>query len=299
MVDARATKADRHERVCAVVVTSGRRGLLRRCLTAIDGQRRPVDRTLVVDNASSDGTADMVRAEFPEAELLALERNVGGAGGFHHGMAWAHERDYDWLWLMDDDTMAQPDTLLALLAGRDRAPGEEPLILASQVLWKDGRLHPMNVPVPRLRQRGTFAEGLARGLVPLRYTSFVSLAVRREAVDRFGLPLAHYFIWGDDVEFTARVLRHSTGYLIPESRAFHWTETPHRPATPSSDRFYYHARNSLLTLRGSSFEPIERMDYGRYYARTVADFLRANWRDPRRLAILARAILHGLSEPTR
>jgi GT2 family glycosyltransferase len=285
--------------VCAVVVTHGRRELLRGCLAAIDAQRRPADGTLVVDNASRDGTAEMVRAEFPHFQLLRLERNLGGAGGFNRGMAWAHARAYDWLWLMDDDTVAQPDTLPALLAGSARAPGRRALLLASQVLWKDGRLHPMNAPVPFLRRRARFAEGLARGLVSLRYATFVSVAVHREAIDRFGLPLAHFFLWGDDVEFTARVLRREPGYLVPESRAYHWTETPHAPAEPTDDRFYYHARNSLLMLRGSCFGPVERLDYGRYYARTLREYVRANRRDPVRLALLARGLLHGLSQPTR
>src|SRR5262249_23650838 len=189
--------------------------------------------------------------------------------------------------------------LPALLAGSARAPGRRPLLLASQVLWKDGRLHPMNAPVPCLRRRARFAEGLARGLVSLRYATFVSLAVHRGAIARFGPPLSPFFLWGDDVEFTARVLRREPGYLVPESRAYHWTETPHAPADPTDDRFYYHARNSLLMLRGSCFGPLERLDYGLYYARTLREYVGANRRNPARLALLARGLLHGLSQPTR
>ncbi len=282
-----------------MVVTRNRRELLRRCLTALAEQARPVDETLVVDNASDDGTAAMVGEEFERVSLLRLDENVGGAGGFHRGMAWAYERGYDWLWLMDDDTLATADSLRTLLAGAARAPAGPPLIVSSQVLWKDERLHPMNAPVGRWRSRRDVAEGVAHGLLALRYATFVSVAVRREAIERFGLPQARFFIWGDDVEFTARVLRDAPGYLVPESRVYHWTETPHRAATPTSDRFYYHARNSLLLLRGDCFTPIERVDYARYYARTVLEFIRVNRRDPRRLAILARGIRDGLSEPAR
>jgi GT2 family glycosyltransferase len=287
------------ERVCAIVVTYNRRELLRRCLQALDAQRRPADAILVVDNASSDGSSDMVGAEFPHVQRLRLDENLGGAGGFHRGLQWAHAAGYDWLWVMDDDTFAEPDSLRALLAGAARAPDGPPLLVASQVRWKDDRLHPMNAPVPRWRWRGRLAVGAGSGLLLLRYATFVSVALRREAIDRFGLPLPGFFIWGDDVEFTARVLRREPGYLVPESRVRHWTETPHAPATVTSDRFYYHARNSLLLLRGSCFSPLERLDYGRYYLRTLAEYLRANRRDRRRLALLARAIRDGLRGEAR
>jgi len=287
------------ERVCAVVVTRDRRELLHECLLALRAQERPVEQVLVVDNASSDGTAGMVRSSFPEARLLSLGENLGGAGGFHRGMAWAHARGYEWLWLMDDDTLVRQDTLAALLAGADRAPGGVPLVLTSQVRWKDESLHPMNAPVPRWRARARLAEGIAAGLLLVRYATFVSTMVRREAIDRFGLPLVHYFLWSDDVEFTARVLRHAPGYLVPESVAYHWTAAPHAAATPSGDRFYYHVRNSLLLLRGSSLSPIERQDYARYLARSIRQYLHVNGCNRSSALLLSRAIRDGLRGETR
>jgi GT2 family glycosyltransferase len=287
------------ERVCAVVVTHNRRELLRRCLAALGAQDRPVDEIVVVDNASTDGSAEMVRGDFPSVELLALTENLGGAGGFHRGIERAHSRGHDWLWLMDDDTLVQPDTLSTLLAGAARAPGGAPPLVASQVRWKDGRLHPMNEPAPRRRRPAELAEGAAQGLLALRYATFVSVAVRREAVDRCGLPLERFFIWGDDVEFTARVLREEPGYLVPESVVHHWTEDPHAPANPQSDRFYYHARNSLLILRGSSLSPVERLDYGRYLARSIWQYVAVNRRDRRRWRLLGRALRDGMRGPVR
>lgn len=295
-MSATATAPERRAdgRVCAVVVTRERRELLQRCLRALQQERRPPDGILVVDNASSDGTGEMVRAEFPDVELLSLTTNVGGAGGFRRGMERAHAQGYDWLWLMDDDTIARGDSLAALLDGAARAPGGVPVLVASQVRWKDERPHPMNVPVPRWRARRELADGVGEGLLLLRYTTFVSVAVHRDAVDRCGLPLEHYFIWGDDVEFTARVLRDEPGYLVPESVVYHWTPTPHPAAGPTSDRFYYHARNSLLLLRGSSLRSIERLDYARYYVRSLGRYLRVNGISPRHWALLARALRDGL-----
>ena len=107
--------------VWAIVVTHNRRELLCESLAALDRQSRPLDRTLVVDNASSDGTPEMLRAECSKLDLLALPTNEGGAGGFHEGMKRAYLAGAQWLWLMDDDTIPRPDALAELLAGAERA----------------------------------------------------------------------------------------------------------------------------------------------------------------------------------
>lgn len=275
-------------------MTRNRCELLRRCLTALGEQTRRVDEILVVDNDSQDETRHMVRSEFSSVELLELGTNVGGAGGFCHGMAWAHERGYEWLWLMDDDTFAQTDALEQLLAGAERAPSGRPLLLASRVLWKDGSPHPMNLGLPRWRWPVELAEGVAHGLLLMRYVTFVSVAVHRQAIDRFGLPLPHFFIWGDDVEFTARILRDEPGFLVPESVVFHWTDAPKGAANLLGDRFYYHVRNSLFLLRGSAFQPSERLAYARWYFGTLIRYIRETRGDWRALATLARGTRDGL-----
>src|SRR5947209_6687626 len=134
--------------VWAVVVTFNRKALLEQNLAALDASKPKPDHVLVIDNASTDGTPEMVREKFPWADLRTLPENVGGAGGFHAGMQTAYDGGAEWIWLMDDDTIPQPDSLAKLLAARERVPAgaRSPLILASKVVWEDGRIHPMNAP---------------------------------------------------------------------------------------------------------------------------------------------------------
>ena len=96
-------------RVCAVVVAFNRSAMLFSCLERLRAQSRPLDAILVVNNASTDDTAAMVRREFPGVTLLDLPENGGGAGGFHAGMKHAFEEGFEWLWLMDDDVLPAPD----------------------------------------------------------------------------------------------------------------------------------------------------------------------------------------------
>src|SRR6516165_8361801 len=165
-------------RVVAVVVTYNRRDLLLEALAAVSAQTRAPDAVIVVDNASADGTAGAVRTKFPAVHLAELTRNSGGAGGFAYGMALALADHADLIWVMDDDTMPEPAALAALLAARDRHPAPPPALVASRVLWTDGRAHPMNTP--RTKPFVSKAERLtatAAGCTPIRSASFVSILV--------------------------------------------------------------------------------------------------------------------------
>src|SRR5467141_949335 len=105
--------------VAAVVVTYNRKQLLARCLEAIRAQSRPSDRVFIVDNASSDGTAEHLAAAGlldDSIEYIRLPANSGSAGGFHEGMRRAYEAGFEWLWLMDDDGCPAPDCLERLLS---------------------------------------------------------------------------------------------------------------------------------------------------------------------------------------
>src|SRR5258708_5109433 len=68
-------------KVAAVLVTYNRKELLVEALTALRAQTRPADTVIVVDNASTDGTADLLRERFAEVELLERTRNLAGGGG--------------------------------------------------------------------------------------------------------------------------------------------------------------------------------------------------------------------------
>ena len=276
--------------VCAVVVTRNRRELLGECLAAVAGQTRKPDHVLVVDNASTDGSPELVAREHPEAELLRLERNAGGAGGFHHGMRHARAGEWTWMWLMDDDTIPEPDALERLL----EAPVEDsPALLVSKVVWTDGRIHPMNPPRLDLRDMDAVVKGFERGAVPLRLCTFPSLLVSSAAARRHRLPRKEFFLWSDDIDFTARVLRHERGYFVPASVAVHKTNTPVAPWT-SGDRFYYAVRNGLWVARGDALDPKERFFHVLLVAGQVRRFLGVEGWSPRALRIVARGLIDGL-----
>ncbi|GAA1943226.1 glycosyltransferase [Agromyces allii] len=284
-----------HPRVVAVVVAYNRRDLLVEVLDGLAAQRTPVAKVVVVDNASTDDTIAVARAAGDLVDLTTLHRNTGGAGGFAAGMALALERhEPDWLWLMDDDTVPTEGALAALLAAVD---GTEIVAAGSRVVWTDGTEHPMNTP--RQKPFVGKAERVAAahsGGIAVRSTSFVSMLVRADVVREVGLPIADYFIWNDDFEYSTRVLRGRRGLHVPASVVVHKTKVLGSTDADPGPRFYYEVRNKLWMFRRSqSLSPFEKAVYGASSIRRwIRTFLRSDDR-----AVLRDGWRRGYRDGTR
>jgi rhamnopyranosyl-N-acetylglucosaminyl-diphospho-decaprenol beta-1,3/1,4-galactofuranosyltransferase len=247
-------------RIIAVVVTYNRVDLLRRLIEALE-KTGGLDEVLVVDNASTDGTAEWL-ARHPKGTVLArtLPENTGGAGGFHEGVRWAVERDADLVWLMDDDGLPEPDCLETLLAhagdldfwGPVVVDQDDPERLVFPIRLPGGArvVHAMD------DVRRAAEDGLIHGIV----IPFNGVLVTRDLVERIGLPRAEFFIWGDDHEYRLRArgagarvatvvdarVRHPSVGSLGTPMAFGRTTYNH---TPSDLKHYCMARNNLVNLR--------------------------------------------------
>ena len=286
------------QRVVAVVVAYNRRDLLAEVLEALLAQSRPVDAIVVVDNASSDDSANVARDRAPDATVFSLSRNTGGAGGFAVGMAAALARHSpDWVWVMDDDTIPDAGALDGLLGAASRYPGNDLLALGSRVLWTEGSEHPMNTP-----RRNPFAgrrekdRAAAANAMAVRSLSFVSSMYRADAIERWGLPVADYFLWNDDFEFSARVLRHGSGLSVPASTVIHKTKALASTDTDPGERFHLEVRNKLWLFRTSpALAPGERVVYiGASLVRWARTFVRSADR-----ATLRRGLRTGVRDGFR
>ncbi|MGY5765927.1 glycosyltransferase [Brachybacterium sp. DNPG3] len=265
--------------VMAVVVTYNREQLLADCLDALAAQERRPDAIIVIDNASTDASGTVADEHPIGADVVHLQRNVGGAGGFAAGIARALRRhEADWVWVMDDDTIPTPTALGELLRSLETSPVRLS-VLSSRAVWTDGRPHPMNTQRVRLGASSREKRDAQRaGGRPIRTASYVSALLNGDDVRRLGLPNADYFIWSDDFEHTGRLLRHGRGLQVPTSVVEHRTvRFGDAQANPGS-RFYYDVRNRLWALlRTDSFTPLERILYG---GRTALGWARLLIRHP-------------------
>lgn len=110
MADAVTTRNEQRPQVAAIVVTYDQRDLLHECLVSIEVATRgePSCQVIVVDNGSTDGSADMVRREHPAATLIELEANEGFAGGARRGIDGS---DSDWVALVNNDATIDPGAM--------------------------------------------------------------------------------------------------------------------------------------------------------------------------------------------
>ena len=208
-------QSEKKSAVAAVVVTYNRLELLRQCVDALRAQTTACD-ILIVDNASTDGTAQWLASQ-PDLHYRNTGSNLGGAGGFNHGMRWAVEAGYDYVWVMDDDTLPMPDALEKLMEA-DRILEGCYGWLGSVALWTDGNRCRMNL------QRKTpyrEIEESDQTLVPSVMASFVSLFLKRSTVAAFGLPISEFVIWSDDWEYTRRISMKTKCYTIQDSQVIH------------------------------------------------------------------------------
>ncbi len=217
-------------RVVAAVVTYNRKDLLVEALDAVLAQSHPVERLFVVDNASTDGTPELLRErgllDRGDVELVRLSANAGGAGGFARAVEVCRATDADWIWLMDDDAEPVPDSLARLLAAPEAADPGTAALCSKVVLAANGRIDANQrgdfrrrlIPLPEEAYR----DGEHR---PIGFLSFVGSLVRADAARRTGPPRADFFVWGDDVEYSIRLREQGAIRLVPESVILHKRET--------------------------------------------------------------------------
>jgi rhamnopyranosyl-N-acetylglucosaminyl-diphospho-decaprenol beta-1,3/1,4-galactofuranosyltransferase len=205
------------ESVAIVVVTYNRADLLARMLEGLAALERPADAVIVVDNASTDHTAEVLTAAQESGALGALEvlrpaENLGGAGGFHHGVREAYARGFDRIWLMDDDVVPAPDCLTVLL-GEDEdclMPVREDTTgaLVEKAATRFDLRNPLAIrPKTAMVETDFGSRDRMPERVELQNIPFEGFMVRRAVVAAVGLPDPSYFIFYDDVDYAIRARR--------------------------------------------------------------------------------------------
>jgi N-acetylglucosaminyl-diphospho-decaprenol L-rhamnosyltransferase len=143
MTTLRSAKAKRREHrlnavsrtpIAVAVVSWNTRDLLARCLRSLEpDSERGIAEVWVVDNASSDGSPDMVREEFPWVKLIASEENLGFGRAVN---AVAERTSTDWIVASNEDVAVRPGALDALLEAGARDPGAG--AIAPRLVLPDG-----------------------------------------------------------------------------------------------------------------------------------------------------------------
>jgi GT2 family glycosyltransferase len=205
----------------AIVVNRDKRDYLIRCLDHLARLDPPCERTIVVDDASSDNSVTTVRDRFPDVEVVSLERRIGPAGARNAGIRRAEEGEpFDFYLFLDNDAFVEPDVLGALRGVAMADPAVGLVVPKAYQSMAERRLHlagELQLDFGRARITPVGADEIDRGQhderrVIVACSGFAVLA-RRAAVDGIGGFDEDFFppAW-EDVDLALRVRQ--AGYTI-------------------------------------------------------------------------------------
>lgn len=206
-----------------VVLNWNGKDITPRCLDSLLRSSRAPDQIVVVDNASTDGSADLVRGQYPQVVLTVNDSNLGFAEGNNVGIRYLLEREFDLILLLNNDAMVDPECLGELMRAAMTHPAAAygatvyELARPERVWYAGGAISPMT-----LDARSVTGPVDSRGSP--RATDFVTgccMLFRGEALKKVGLLDKDFFAYYEDVDWCLRAKAASEGLVYVPSAAVH------------------------------------------------------------------------------
>lgn len=212
---------DASAKVMGVVVTYNRKELLVKNIEMQLKQTYPLEKIILVDNNSTDGTEEYLsRLGYLNNErifYLKLDENIGGAGGFYTGTKTAYELGADAIWLMDDD--GRPNDKYALEVLLKKVVGKELYLVNSLVKSSEKEL---SFTICNQDRTDSLQIYIKDGVIKNAVSAFNGTLVSKELVAKIGYPNKDFFIKGDETDYTIRAIN-AGAYVatIVDSLYFH------------------------------------------------------------------------------
>jgi GT2 family glycosyltransferase len=238
-----------------LIVTYNRLELLKECIKSALEQTYSLKHIVILNNNSNDGTTDYLCEIGSQHKHIIISNevnNLGGAGGFQRGMEIASTLNSDWIILIDDDAMLSKNFVKDIFLASEQNPSIQALCGS---VWTNGI-----IDVTHRRRLS--------GKIGLRFTdvqaseyeneefnvdlsSFCGLCITTQLVKKIGLPLAEYFIWNDDAEYSLRVLKESMILCIPKAALNHKTKNSSITVIENelNWKHYYGLRNAINMVK--------------------------------------------------
>ncbi len=211
---------------------------------------------VLVDNASTDGSVEAVRDQFPEVIVLQNKENLGSTGGFDSGLRYILQETagkFDYIWLLDNDALVDPSALIELVKVAELDPKIG--LVGSKIMNPDTPDNIVEIGVHMSWRYGTVLPNLRN--IPNReglkdYYDVTAVAgcsamARVSAIKKVGLMDERCFVYWDDMEWGISFRRH--GYrvvAVTGSAAYHRSFSERRVWSPANG--YYEVRNRLLVF---------------------------------------------------
>jgi GT2 family glycosyltransferase len=217
--------------VYVIVLNYNGRRWIEACFAALLNTRYNNFRAVLVDNGSGDGSVELVRSEFPQAQIIMNDGNLGFSEGNNVGIRKALADGADYVVLLNPDTKVEPEWLNDLIAIGER---EDKIGILGAVQLEYGSREFNNWTKNAVSE---YLEELkdietARDCIPVEWVEGSCFAVKRKVFEEAGLLDPIYFAFYEEVDFCRRAA--CLGYqiaLVPRSRVHH-----HRGGNWEADR---------------------------------------------------------------
>ena len=239
-------------RLSAIVVNFRRPELLRACLRSLVPALERVEgetELVVVDNGSADGSSDLVRAEFPDAILVALASNRGFGGGVNAGL---ERSSGEFVLLLNNDATVEPEAVAELLGVAENAADVGSVAAQMRFADRPDTINSAGIGIDRLgvaydRLLGAPASASEHEPVEVFGASGGAALWRRTALESVGRFHEPFFVFLEDVDVAWRARMHGWRSVYAPAAIVHH----HHSATAvhSSDfKYRWVGRNRVRLL---------------------------------------------------
>ncbi|WP_085578774.1 glycosyltransferase family 2 protein [Thalassospira mesophila] len=241
------------DKIVAVVVTYNRKYLLLRTISSLKDQSHQIDEIIIIDNASTDGTADLFKDQTNDnitpIKYYRMEKNSGGAGGFHEGLKKAVQAGAKWIWVMDDDVAPEKDCLQEMLKWRSISHCIHP-----RRVFNDGTDYILEENIDIYTGASSPLRGKSFQNGKEYYFSnvacFEGMLVSADIVEKVGFPSSNYFITSDDHLFGLKASLHTNIIYLHNAIIRKLIDNRESPLAPW--KIYYTVRNKFFLARDIS-----------------------------------------------
>lgn len=271
------------QKVAVVLVTFNRLDKLKIALKCYESQTFKPTRIIVVDNCSNDGTQEYLKDwktnTSLSSELVFLNENTGGAGGFGTGMDYALKEikesklDADWILVSDDDAFPKDDAIEKMIEFYSclNKNEQDNIVALSSTVLNHGEIHEghrsrVNKNLFRVRFVPVSKDEYVNKSFEIDLFSYVGTMIKVDALLSCGTTNKELFIYGDDNEHSLRLRK--LGKVICVTDSIYNHDTPGIDSRKIGWPSYYNRRNQLYILK--KYFP-RRCFYTRYIKRYLFD----------------------------
>ncbi len=224
------------------------------CLESLQAAKKmPKFATMVIDNGSTDDSIAAIRASFPQVPILETKENLGFAGGNNAGIRWALDKSFDWILLLNNDTVVAPDFIEGFLSAAKARP--EGKIFGAKIYRYEekeridhlGGVWNSITAEFESNAFGQIDDGSFEEMKEVDYVCGCALLMHRSVPEAIGLLEESFFLLWEESDFCARAKK--AGFQIwtaPQSKLWHKVSASFTGGKPHMHYFWW--RNRLLYI---------------------------------------------------